>query len=323
MGWKSARIIIHRLSTIGDDAIGLSQNSKLKVKTIGLHQVDVFFPGWTQQKIFLTFHPVNQPFSMGSQAIQGALWGQRPEDWANIQERTGLDGYLYVLNRPEFDAAQNLLDVGCGSGLFSDMAHKKGMQVTGIDASAPLIEQARQRNPAISFEVGEMESLPYTEEVFDIACFFNSIQYAADVKNALREAGRILKVQGKLVIMIWGNPEECEAAAYLKAVGSLLPPPPAGAPGPFALSENGLLEALLQAAGFTIIYQADVAGRWDYETPAIALRGLISAGPVARAIAHSGLTAVAETVSAAIQPYVRPDGGVVFNNTYRIVVSEK
>jgi hypothetical protein len=35
---------------------------------------------------------------MGSRDIQGKLWGQRAEDWANIQEQTGMAGYNYVIN---------------------------------------------------------------------------------------------------------------------------------------------------------------------------------------------------------------------------------
>jgi hypothetical protein len=49
----------------------------------------------------------------------------------------------------------------------------------------------------------------------------------------------------------WGRPEQCEAAAFVKAVGSLLPPPPAGALGPFALSESGALEEFAARGGLT------------------------------------------------------------------------
>jgi hypothetical protein len=44
-----------------------------------------------------------------------------------------------------------------------------------------------------------------------------------------------------------GPPEDCEAAAYLGALGALLPPPPPGAPGPFALSQPGALASFARA----------------------------------------------------------------------------
>ncbi len=260
---------------------------------------------------------------MGSQSIQAKLWGNRPNDWAAIQEKTALNCYAYVLKLLNPDAAIQLLDIGCGAGLFCDLAYATGAQVTGMDASDKLIELAKEKNASIHFSVGEMEELPFDDNTFDIVCGFNSFQYAANVKNALTEARRVLKDQGKLVTMIWGNKEDCEAASFLKAVGSLLPPPPPGAPGPFALSENELLETMLAEAGLNIIHQVDLPSLWDYPDHETALKGLMSSGPVTRAIDNSGIEKVTETISAAIQPFIQPNGHVLYKNKFRIVVSEK
>jgi hypothetical protein len=42
-----------------------------------------------------------------------------------------------------------------------------------------------------------------------------------------------------VVILSWGLVEDCEAAPHIAMLGSLLPSPPPGAPGPFALAEPG------------------------------------------------------------------------------------
>jgi hypothetical protein len=134
---------------------------------------------------------------------------------------------------------------------------------------------------------------------------------------------RVLKPGGKLIAMIWGNKDDCEAASYLKAVGGLLPPPPPGAPGPFALSENSLLEHILRETGFNILKSTDIDSVWDYETAEIALKGLIAAGPVARAIDHSGFDKVYETVAEAIQPFIKANGHVIYHNKFRIIIAVK
>jgi ubiquinone/menaquinone biosynthesis C-methylase UbiE len=260
---------------------------------------------------------------MGSKTIQSKLWGQRPADWATFQEKTGDDGYNYVLAQQLFKPGNKLLDVGCGSGLFSSLVHARGTDVTGIDATGELIAEAKKRDAAINFLTGEMEELPFDDKSFDFVCGFNSYQYAANVKNAFLESKRVLKDDGKLIIMIWGNKADCEAATYLKAVGSLLPPPPPGAAGPFALSENQLLETLLLETGFNIIHHADVPGIWNYNNKEDALKGLLSAGPAARAIAHSGFDQAYATVAEAVTPYVQPDGRVIYHNKNRIVIAEK
>jgi SAM-dependent methyltransferase len=260
---------------------------------------------------------------MGSKAIQGALWGQRPDDWASIQEETGNDGYVYVLDKIMLNSSVKLLDVGCGSGLFCSLAAAKGADITGIDATEALIARAKVRVPGAKFSVGEMEELPFEDSSFDVVCGFNSFQYAADTKNAFNEAKRVLKPGGKLVAMIWGNKEDCESATYLKAVGSLLPPPPPGAPGPFALTENKALENILADIGLKNIDSVDVPSIWDYPTGDIALRGLLSAGPAVKAIEHSGIAKVSEVISTAVVPYVQANGHVVYHNKFRIVIAEK
>ncbi len=73
-----------------------------------------------------------------------------------------------------------------------------------------------------------------------------------------------------------GDKEDCEAVTYLKALGSLLPPPPPGAPGPFALTENHLLETILEEIGLKILDSTDVDCIWDYPDIETAIKGLLS-----------------------------------------------
>jgi SAM-dependent methyltransferase len=260
---------------------------------------------------------------MGSQAIQGKLWGQRPHDWAEIQEPTGKAGYDHVLALISITSDTGLLDIGCGSGYFIKMAKDRGARIVGIDASAELLELARERVPGGKFLVGEMEDLPFEDQTFDCVCGFNSFQYAAGTRNAVNEAKRVLKNAGKLIAMIWGKKEECEAASFLKAIGSLLPAPPPGAPGPFALSENQLLEKILAESGLTVINNTDVRSVWDYPNAETAIKGLISVGPAAKAIEINGFDKVHEGILQAVQPFIQTNGHVVYQNKFRVVISEK
>lgn len=57
-----------------------------------------------------------------------------------------------------------------------------------------------------------------------------------------------------------------------------------GAPGPFALTENHLLETILEETGLKVLDSADVDSIWDYPDMETAMKGLLSAGPAARAI---------------------------------------
>jgi hypothetical protein len=72
-----------------------------------------------------------------------------------------------------------------------------------------------------------------------------------------------------------------------------------------------------------IIDSCDVTSVWDYPDKETALKGLISTGPTANAIAYSGLEKVLEVVGASIDPFVKSDGRVVYNNKFRVVTAEK
>jgi ubiquinone/menaquinone biosynthesis C-methylase UbiE len=260
---------------------------------------------------------------MGSQSIQSKLWWQRPNDWATVQEPTGNLGYENALQFLQPKPSDRMLDIGCGSGLFATLAAKTGADVTGFDATQELIEEAKLRNASIKFLTGEMEELPFDDNIFDIVSGFNSFQYASDVKHALSEAKRVLKEEGKLVVMIWGDKEDCEAFTYLKAVGSLLPPPPPGAPGPFALTENHLLENILEEMGLRILDSNDVDSIWDYPDVETAMKGLLSAGPASKAIENAGYEKAYTTLLEALQPYIKSNGHIVYNNKFRVVISQK
>jgi SAM-dependent methyltransferase len=256
----------------------------------------------------------------GSSAIQGPLWSERADDWAQIQE---------PLMRPAFEAALDalaitrdttLLDVGCGSGLALRLAADRGATVTGLDASAALLEHARRRVPGAPLVQGELEELPFEDAAFDAVTGFNSFQYAARPAVALREAARVLAPGGHVLYLNWAPPEHCEATAYLVAIGALLPPPPPGAPGPFALSDSEAIVQLFDQAGLDVTSTADVPVVWSYPDQPTAAAGLMAAGPIVHAIRNSGEAAAAAATTEFLQPFRTDDGGYRITNLFRYAI---
>ncbi len=261
------------------------------------------------------------PIAAGSARAQGELWSVRAGDYAEIQEPTFLPLYEDVLRRQELANADTLLDVGCGPGLAVQTLSKKFGKIAGVDASAPFIEIARARVPSGDFRVAEMETLPHADGTFDVVTGFNAFQYAASPVKALREARRVAKPTGIIVIAVWGLPETCDAAGHLKALGPLMPPPPPGAPGPFALSDEAKLKALAIDAGLTPLAVVDVQCPWIYPDLETALRGMLSAGPVERAIRASSFEQARDAVAGAITQFRTASGGYRMNNTFRYLIS--
>lgn len=257
---------------------------------------------------------------MGTANVQGQIWGTRAKDWADVQESVAVPLFEVVLQEIAVGANTSVLDIGCGSGIFCEMAAKRGAQVSGLDASEPLLTIARERVQAGDFRTGEMEELPYADRSFDVVTGFSSFQFAANPVNALREASRVSRT-GTVVIAVFGKPEESQSTAYIKAMGSLLPPPPPEAPGPFALSADGALEALAVKAGLTPTTVRTVECPWNYPDEKTALRGLLSSGPAIRAIQSKGEDAVRDVILQVIAPFKTSSGGYYLTNNFHYLIA--
>ena len=259
----------------------------------------------------------------GTASVQGDLWSARADDWASVHEHNMSPAYGVVLDLVHAGPGVDLLEVGCGSGTALRLAADRGADVTALDAAPAFVEHARRRVPGADVRVGDLQFLPYEDESFDVVMGFNAFQYAADPLAALDEARRVLRPGGLVAALVWGPAEECELAPHLQAVGALMPPPPAGAPGPFSCSAPGALRSLLEERGFEVTVVGDAAAAFSYPDHETALRGLTSAGPVVKAVVHAGDEAVRDAVAAAIVPYRQDGGSYRFENVWRFAIGRK
>jgi SAM-dependent methyltransferase len=238
----------------------------------------------------------------------GRLWGARARDWAELQEGTLRAAFEAVLEKTGVGKDTRYLDVGCGSGMAARMAADLGAEVSGIDAAEALLAIARERTPGGDFRQADLEALPFADAAFDVVTGFNAFQYAGDPTRALAEAWRVTRKGGVVAMLVWGAPEGMAMASVVKALGPLLPPPPPGAGGPFALSNEAALTALAETAGLRPQAVFDVATRFDYPDLETALRGLNASGVAARAMQAAGEAAVTHAHTQALTPFRRPDG---------------
>jgi tocopherol O-methyltransferase len=100
-----------------------------------------------------------------------------------------------------------VLDAGCGVGGSSIFLAKNiGCKVIGISLSEKQIDSAKMNalNNGISgkasFEVNNYSSTNYPDEIFDVVWAIESVCHAAEKADFLREAHRILKPGGRLIM---------------------------------------------------------------------------------------------------------------------------
>jgi SAM-dependent methyltransferase len=166
-----------------------------------------------------------------------------------------------------------------------------------------------------------LEALPYANESFDVVTGINAFQFAADPLRALREARRVVRCGGAVVVATWGRTAECEAVAFLAALRPEGSPPPAPSlPGWFNLSEGDALDTIAQA-GLRAVFQEDVAVPFEYPDLSTALRGLLSTGPAQAAMSSQGEEPVRRRVGEALQPFRTPAGGYRLQNKFPYAVT--
>jgi DNA-binding transcriptional ArsR family regulator len=101
---------------------------------------------------------------------------------------------------PECDCAA---DIGCGTGDMLEILARSSRSVIGVDNSPKMLELAEERfsgDGHMSLRIGEMTHLPLRDWEADCTVMSLVLHHLAMPLDAIREAGRVLKIGGRLII---------------------------------------------------------------------------------------------------------------------------
>lgn len=106
---------------------------------------------------------------------------------------------------PERDAGR-LLDIGTGTGRVLELLAPRISQGVGVDASKAMLALARSRlaRPGLSHcsvRLADMYRLPFPDATFDLAVMQMVLHYAEDPPGVLAELGRVLRPDGRLILI--------------------------------------------------------------------------------------------------------------------------
>ncbi|WP_035724282.1 class I SAM-dependent methyltransferase [Fodinicurvata fenggangensis] len=114
--------------------------------------------------------------------------------------RTNID--VLVENLPL--EGRKVLDIGCGSGAMVRALAKRGATAMGVDPSEGEVTAARSEAAVADegYEVSGAEALPFQDDSFDAAIFFNSLHHipAELMADGLEEAARVVKPKGLIYV---------------------------------------------------------------------------------------------------------------------------
>lgn len=141
-------------------------------------------------------------------------------------------GALEFFERLDIRPGTRLLDVACGAGQLAIPAARKGIQVTGLDLAANLVEQARaravQEGLIVQVDEGDAENLPYPDASFDVVMSLIGSMFAPRPEIVASEMIRVCRPGGRIVMGNW-TPEG-HVGQMFKVIARHLPPPPVPSP---------------------------------------------------------------------------------------------
>ena len=143
--------------------------------------------------------------------------------YASKYERYSLKTRGYVMRR---DLALDLvgsipgrvLEAGCGPGVVAPLLARSGSEVHGVDLSIQQLRIAASRDAYSIYVQGDLQSLPYLDDVFDTVIVLGVFEYLEQPLSVVREIQRVTRPGGQIVLSLpnaWSIPRLWTHFGYL------------------------------------------------------------------------------------------------------------
>lgn len=108
----------------------------------------------------------------------------------------------------EISPEDTVLDIACGTGEFERLllTDYPTLKIVGVDISEEMLAIAEEKcsvYPQVSFQTASASALPFANNTFDVIVSASSFHYFGEPLAALIEMQRVLKPNGKVVILDW------------------------------------------------------------------------------------------------------------------------
>jgi SAM-dependent methyltransferase len=193
-------------------------------------------------------------------------WGEQAEGWEarRDEHRTAtMPVSAWMIDAIDPQPGQTLLELAAGAGdtglLAAELVEPGGTLISS-DFSPEMLQVAQRRAAELGVRNVRFKQIDADTSVDLEAGSIDGVlcrwgyMLMADPANALRETRRVLRSGGRLALAAWAGREHnpwIELPSRELVARGLAEPPPQGVPGPFAWADAGLIEAQLDAAGFT------------------------------------------------------------------------
>ena len=204
-----------------------------------------------------------------------------------------------------------VLEVACGTGIVTRRlrdALPPGATLIATDLSEPMLDLARRKfggNSTIAWQQADALALPFPDQSFDaVVCQFG-LMFVPDKAAALREAFRVLKAGGQLLLNTWDRIEQNDftLVTHTTTMSFFENDPPRFYEIPFSLHNARDLQNWMEEVGFKNITVRPVDLPCVSPSAAEAAKGLVQGTPLAVALKerNADTAAITEAVASALR----------------------
>jgi trans-aconitate methyltransferase len=157
-----------------------------------------------------------------------------------------------VLDLLEAKPGERILDLGCGTGPLTEKIAAAGAKVVGVDRSPDMVRQAREKYPALQFEVMDAREISFAEP-FDAVFSNATLHWIKEPERVIAGIVKVLRAGGRFVAEFGGkgNTNELMKAVERAWLKEHLPGP---APKPWYYPGVAEYATLLESYGLEVTY---------------------------------------------------------------------
>lgn len=160
------------------------------------------------------------------------LFDEKSQDWDKKYKGGALDDRLKSfaeLVSKYSNESESLLDLGCGSGIFSHYFNSKGFDVTGVDISQGMIDHCLKKDyqysDKIKYKAGSLYDIHHQLEIYNNVVCSSVLEYVDDAHLFMELIFKLMSEKGKLYITIPNKDSSVrKQEAFLKKISWVFRP---------------------------------------------------------------------------------------------------
>jgi len=142
------------------------------------------------------------------------FWNQNPcgGEWLSFRKKLNwavkTEPYILKYINNKILKNKKVLDVGCGQGFLVSLVAPKCQEITGMDSSSNSLQKAKKGIDEFNLNnvkliQGDAENLPFENNSFDVVYCIGVLHHTPDTQKGIDEIYRVLKPNGKTIIMFY------------------------------------------------------------------------------------------------------------------------